>query len=61
MTPQDPRDSTAFRLCYTSCLRRRELTMLDTADSGPDPRCACWDRTHGRFACAHAGDVVGSS
>jgi homoserine kinase type II len=45
MTPQDPRDSTAFKLCYTSCLRRRELTMLDTADSGPDPRCACWDRT----------------
>lgn len=31
------RDSIAFKLCYAYGLRRRELTMLDVHDFGPNP------------------------
>ncbi|BDZ50499.1 hypothetical protein GCM10025867_48370 (plasmid) [Frondihabitans sucicola] len=31
------RDSNAFKICYAYGLRRRELTMLDTVDFGPNP------------------------
>jgi integrase/recombinase XerD len=31
------RDSIAFKLCYAYGLRRREVTMLDTTDFGPNP------------------------
>lgn len=31
------RDSIAFKLCYAYGLRRRELTMLDLTDFGPNP------------------------
>jgi len=31
------RDSIAFKLCYAYGLRRRELTMLDLHDFGPNP------------------------
>ncbi len=31
------RDSTAFKVCYAYGLRRREITMLDVHDFGPNP------------------------
>lgn len=39
------RDSTAFKLCYAYGLRRRELTMLELTDFGPNPHVP----TYGAF------------
>jgi len=37
------RDSIAFKLCYAYGLRRRELTMLDLQDFGPNPHVPDYD------------------
>jgi len=37
------RDSIAFKLCYAYGLRRRELTMLDLHDFGPNPHVPDYD------------------
>jgi integrase len=38
------RDSIAFKVCYAYGLRRRELTMLDLDDFGPNPHVADFAR-----------------
>lgn len=38
------RDSVAFKVCYAYGLRRRELTMLDLEDFGPNPHVADYGR-----------------
>ena len=39
------RDSVAFKVCYAYGLRRREMTMLDLEDFGPNPHVT----EYGRF------------
>jgi integrase/recombinase XerD len=38
------RDSTAFKVCYAYGLRRREITMLDLEDFGPNPHLPDYGR-----------------
>jgi integrase len=45
------RDSIAFKTCYAYGLRRRELTMLDLNDFGPNPHLPDYGRS-ARRRCA---------
>jgi integrase/recombinase XerD len=38
------RDSVAFKVCYAYGLRRREMTMLDLEDFGPNPHVSDYGR-----------------
>lgn len=52
------RDSIAFKVCYAYGLRRRELTMLETVDFGPNPHVPAYKgfgRAEVRFAKGTSG------
>ena len=50
------RDSIAFKVCYAYGLRRRELTMLETTDFGPNPHVPAYKN----FGCAEVRYAKGS-
>ena len=50
------RDSIAFKVCYAYGLRRRELTMLETTDFGPNPHVPAYNN----FGCAEVRYAKGS-
>jgi len=53
------RDSTAFKVCYAYGLRRRELSMLDYHDFGPNPHVGKYGR-YGAVQVRYAKGMSGS-
>jgi hypothetical protein len=53
------RESVAFRVCYAYGLRRREMTMLDLEDFGPNPHVS-EDGRFGAIQVRFAKGTVGS-
>jgi integrase/recombinase XerD len=51
------RDSVAFKVCYAYGLRRREMTMLDLEDFGPNPHVS----DYGRFGAVQVRWAKGTS
>lgn len=51
------RDSTAFKIAYAYGLRRRELTMLETVDFGPNPHVG----RYGRFGAVQVRWAKGTA
>ncbi|MGF4042316.1 tyrosine-type recombinase/integrase [Paenarthrobacter nitroguajacolicus] len=53
------RDSVAFKVCYAYGLRRREMTMLDLEDFGPNPHVSEYGR-YGALQVRFAKGTAGS-
>jgi integrase/recombinase XerD len=51
------RDSVAFKVCYAYGLRRREMTMLDLEDFGPNPHVS----DYGRFGAVQVRWAKGTA
>lgn len=51
------RDSVAFKVCYAYGLRRREMTMLDLEDFGPNPHVS----EYGRFGAMQVRFAKGTA
>jgi integrase/recombinase XerD len=51
------RDSVAFKVCYAYGLRRREMTMLDLEDFGPNPHV----QDYGRFGALQVRFAKGTA